>query len=142
MRECPVCQHPKIDAINAALDSGRSPNLVRAQYRLERHMLEAHIVHRQPSIGKRRRVIDRNHLPIKPSGISLGVRFTSGQVVPPMPDVDHLLDKPLRDLRQITENPLAQLKQAWRLAKDDPEMRRNMVLYIQEQLREEDMGLP
>lgn len=46
MHPCTVCQHAKINAINAALDAGRSPNLVRAQYRLEPQMLAYHLAHR------------------------------------------------------------------------------------------------
>lgn len=69
MPECMVCEHAKVKAINAALDSGRSPNLVRAQYRLEPQMLDAHIAHRAASRQKKPLLqdmhYDGNHLPIQ-----------------------------------------------------------------------------
>jgi hypothetical protein len=46
MKTCAICEHAKIKAINAALDCGRAPNLVRAQYRLEEQMFKWHLAHR------------------------------------------------------------------------------------------------
>ena len=39
---CPICQHPKIEAINSALSSGRYVAVVARQYRLETGVLTVH----------------------------------------------------------------------------------------------------
>jgi hypothetical protein len=43
---CPLCEHLRIKAIEAALASGRAPKLVCAQFRLELQRLQVHIAHR------------------------------------------------------------------------------------------------
>src|SRR5262245_37230344 len=68
---CPICQHAKIQAIDAALDSGRSPNLVRAQFRLLPQMLHDHIAHRaQETLAARvpdmREHLLQESLPVEP----------------------------------------------------------------------------
>lgn len=42
---CALCQHRKIDAINAALDAKRHPAVIAMQFRLDLSALKAHMSH-------------------------------------------------------------------------------------------------
>jgi hypothetical protein len=55
------------------------------------------------------------------------------------------IEKPWREFQpsmvpQVTENPESQFKQAWQLAKDDSRMRARMVAWLNDQLRDAEVG--
>jgi hypothetical protein len=43
---CPICQHAKVEAINAALSQGVAPGIIARRYRLEPLLMKAHHEHR------------------------------------------------------------------------------------------------
>ena len=51
MDGCPICQHAKIQAISAALARKRLPNVIRAQYRLDKDAWDEHLRHSRSSNG-------------------------------------------------------------------------------------------
>jgi hypothetical protein len=53
---CHVCEHYKIQAINAAIAQGRLPSVVARQFRLERQALDAHIAH-EPALAQAPKVL-------------------------------------------------------------------------------------
>lgn len=113
---CNVCQHPKIQAINDAIDSGRYVGVIARQFRLDSLDLDKHRAHRRPTHGQR-------------GAYTFDAAPT--QADPPM----------FNGQIMVTENPESQFKQAWRLAKDDDRMRARMVAWLNDQIQADEMGL-
>jgi hypothetical protein len=137
MSDCPICNGTRMEAVDAALNSGRHPNLVRAQYRLDRSQLQWHIAHRAQEALTRQAAEARNPYPSQ----SLRVvedHAAAGKGSRLFEVVNHLQ---AQALPQVTENPLSQFQQAWELAKDDDRMRASMLAWLNDQIRHDDMGL-
>jgi hypothetical protein len=114
---CPICQHAKVDAIDAALKMGVAPGIIARRYRLEPLLIGKHVRHQTQA----------------------GQAFTEER---PVAIAGVLIPGHARAHPQVTENPLSQFKQAWHLAKDDDRMRAQMISWLNEQIQADDMGLP
>jgi hypothetical protein len=140
---CNICQHAKIESINAALASGRAPGLVRAQYRLDQQMLEDHLEHRTAS--------DKGLVnePLSTQPLRVALHRAPTQELREQLDCNGFLDQALLS---VTENPWRQFThgidiavEAYHLAHDDPKMQARMQERLEEKvklmLRSEDMGI-
>jgi hypothetical protein len=135
MGTCEICDHPKIEMITKALATGRSPNLVRHQYNLDPLTWAAHLQHLAHQHAQDK---DSMNEPLPTQPLRVGLHRAPTQDVRARIAREALLSEALP---QVTENPLSQFKQAWQLAKDDDRMRADMVNWLNDQLRHDDMGL-
>jgi hypothetical protein len=117
MSDCRICEHVKIDAINAAIDANRLPVMVAQSFRVNPDDLRWHVAHRAQEEVTRRSLNPREPWPEQALPVDASVGL------------------------MVTENPLSQFKQAWQLAKDDDRMRASMLAWLNDQLRHDDMGL-
>lgn len=123
---CRVCTHPKVLSIDAALASGRAPNLVRAQYRLDPQMFAVHVTHRANAQLTSKLFERPHHLPIQSSHVGGIV----GQGMAPT-------DDPWRQIRFHVQAAA----RVWRdLEREAREVER-LTFLLQEAFRDEDMGL-
>jgi hypothetical protein len=130
MSACDVCQHPKVQAINVALLSGRHLAVVARQYRLERQVLTRHQLHMTCD-----HAVQRPMKPTHPTPTEV-----AGGLFSPFP-------------RSEPETPLAALQPALRhvrraiaLAGTDRDAQQlvmnTLTEVVQAALQHDDMGLP
>jgi hypothetical protein len=141
MSVCPICEHAKIQAINDALDSGRYVGVIARQYRLDVLELDKHREHRRPIHGERGVYTFGEDLPRQ----VLTESTFDGQIMVPVRAVPETAMEAL-------QRALPHLRRAARLIKSDDEyeaivMKINDILcaggqFVQEQLQQDDMGVP
>jgi hypothetical protein len=133
MSQCPICEHAKIEAINAALDQKRLPAVVSRQFRLKLEALAAHIVHRSAP-GKTSTIVSvvehlKTQVRVLPSQVSTNMDDTL--FVEPVPETpDAVLKLGLPYVRRAV-----QLAGADRLAQE------RIVATLNRALEDEQMGL-
>jgi hypothetical protein len=118
MSDCSICEHVKVDAIDASIDANRLPAMVAQSFRVNPDDLRWHVAHRAQEEVTRRSLAARQPLPDQALPVSASVAAP------------------------VTETPLSQFKQAWHDAKDDDRIRASMLAWLDDQLRDADMGLP
>lgn len=142
MSQCTICQHAQRSIIDAELAAGLKANVIAARYRIRKVLIEHHAEHLEDRQLGGHASIDtraRDDALLAP----LGTRSAFTHASRLSKDVKHLQDQVLRAQEVlVTENPLSQFKQAWQLAKDDARMQAQMIQWLNEQLRSDDMGLP
>jgi hypothetical protein len=138
MTVCPICQHAKRQAIDAAMDSGRYLGLIARQFRLDVLELEKHRAHRQtPGAVVRSRSIAINEMAgDTPRAVLREMRAyiqeSSGL------EAHHGPETP----QDVLKRGLPYVRQAVRLAGDDPQERERIVAKLNEVLMDEHLGLP
>jgi len=108
MSGCAICEHAKVEAIDAALAENRWINVIVRQFRVNPVALKAHVGHRAAEGKGLAREVARQDLYVQ--GLSE---------------------------RWVVRNWLREFQEAWRQA--DVGVRQRMVVWLREQLREEEM---
>ena len=135
-RSCAICQHPKLGAIDAALDQGRRVGVVATQYRVEKPALVQHLAHGA--------CVNAGAEPMPPVHPA---RLHAAPVSPlghrsPSERLQH--DRKAASIQALADepppiHPMKLFQQGWHLAKDDRRLREDMVTWLNEQLQAEEM---
>jgi hypothetical protein len=128
---CRVCEHPILAEIEAELVSCAAPDwrMLRRKYGVHHLALMRH---------KREHMKPATYGPEVSCGSDTRVNHDMARIEQVM-DLTALAEI---NMQRVTENPLSQFKQAWRLAKDDRQLQQAMVAWLNEQIQADDMGLP
>jgi hypothetical protein len=158
---CAICQHPKIQAINAALLSGRYFAVVSHQFRLDKEAMRVHAMEHHFRIGHETRYSETS-LAItidEASPLQVSNAMAAADTQAPVEAVntlqtwiDQALPHFLESTAMVTENPWRQFTraidtavEAYLLAHDDPKMQARMQERLEEKvklmLRSDDMGI-